>query len=119
MIVKCMQQDARKIDLKFLALSEPIRRAMLDRLVEGPRTAGELVQPLKVTLSGVVQHLQLLETSGLVRSEKIGRVRSWRIEPEGLRAVEQWLAQRRGTWERHLGRLGEYLDQQPDQGSPS
>ena len=98
-----------QLDLMFQALADPSRRVMVERLSRGPATVTELAEPLDMTLSAVVQHLQLLERSGLVRSEKIGRVRTCRIEPQALRLAEQWIAERRSTWERRLDRLGDVL----------
>ena len=103
------------LDLMYQALADPARRVMVERLSRGPATVSELAQPLDMTLSAVVQHLQLLERSGLVRSEKIGRVRTCRIEPQALRLAEQWIAERRSTWERRLDRLGDVLAEQPDE----
>lgn len=97
------------LDLVFHALTDPARRGMLERLSRGPATVSELAAPLPMSLPAVVQHLQVLEASGLVRSEKVGRVRTCRIEPQGLSPAEQWINQRRRTWERRLDRLGEYL----------
>ena len=82
---------------------------MLERLSGGPATVSELAAPLPMSLPAVVQHLQVLEASGLVRSEKVGRVRTCRIEPRALSLAERWINQRRTTWERRLDRLGEYL----------
>jgi len=93
----------------FQALSDPARRSMIERLCRGPTSVSELARPLAMSLPAVVQHLQVLEASGLVRSEKIGRVRTFRIESRALRSAEQWVNERRTTWERQLDRLGEYL----------
>ena len=82
---------------------------MVERLVRGPASVSELSRPLEMSLPAVLQHLQVLEASGLVRSEKAGRVRTCRIEPEALRAAEGWLGSQRTTWESRLDRLGEYL----------
>lgn len=103
-----------QLDLMFQALADPTRRVMVERLSRGPATVTELAEPLDMTLSAVVQHLQLLERSGLVRSEKIGRVRTCRIEPQALRLAEQWIAERRSTWERRLDRLGDVLAESAD-----
>lgn len=97
------------LDMAFQALSDPTRRVMVERLSEGPASVSELARPLDMTLSAVVQHLAVLEASGLVRSEKVGRVRICRIEPETLTAVERWVADRRATWERRFDRLGALL----------
>lgn len=86
--------------------------AMVEQLSGGPRSVSELARPLGITLPGVLQHLAVLESDGLVRSEKVGRVRTCRIEPAALRAAGDWVAQRRRLWEHSLDRLGEYLDGQ-------
>jgi DNA-binding transcriptional ArsR family regulator len=101
----------RSLDLVFQALADPSRRAMVERLTRGPASVSELARPLAMSLPAVVQHLQVLEASGLVRSEKVGRVRTCQIEPAALRTAEHWIAQRRTTWERNLDRLGDYLEQ--------
>jgi DNA-binding transcriptional ArsR family regulator len=103
----------------FHALADPSRRAMVERLSRGPAPVSELARPLDMSLAAVVQHLQVLEASGLVRSEKVGRVRTCRIEPSALRTAERWISQRRSSWEERLDRLGDYLAEQPhdpDQG---
>jgi DNA-binding transcriptional ArsR family regulator len=97
------------IDTVFQALADPTRRTMIERLSRGPASVSELAQPLDMSLSAVVQQLRLLEASGLVRTEKAGRVRTCRIEPEALRTAEGWIAERRATWERRLDRLAVYL----------
>jgi DNA-binding transcriptional ArsR family regulator len=99
----------------FHALADPSRRAMVERLSRGPASVSELAQPLAMSLPAVIQHLQVLEASGLVRSKKLGRVRTCRIEPEALRTAEQWIAASRTAWERRLDRLGDYLAEHPDQ----
>jgi DNA-binding transcriptional ArsR family regulator len=104
----------RDVDLLFQALADPSRRAMVDRLIVGPASVSELARPLEMSLPAVVQHLKVLETSGLVRSQKLGRVRTCAIEPTALRTAEQWVADRRTAWERNLDRLGDYLAQHPD-----
>jgi DNA-binding transcriptional ArsR family regulator len=105
------------LDRMFHALADPTRRVMVERLARGPASVSELAKPLTMSLPAVVQHLQVLEASGLVRSEKMGRVRTCRIEPKGLRAAEQWIAERRTIWEHRLDRLGEYLAAHPDEPS--
>jgi len=97
------------LDLAFQALADPARRVMVERLVRGPASVSELARPLDMTLSAVVQHVAVLEASGLVRSQKIGRVRTCRIEPVALRQAERWISERRTTWERRFDRLGDYL----------
>jgi DNA-binding transcriptional ArsR family regulator len=101
--------EGDRVDRVFHALADPNRRFIVERLSLGPATVSELAQPLPMSLSAVVQHLHVLQGSGLVRSEKVGRVRTCRIEPAALRPVEQWIGARRSTWERRLDRLGEYL----------
>src|ERR1700684_1190912 len=87
------------VDLLFHALADPSRRAMVERLSRGPASVSELAKPLAMSLPAVVQHLQVLEESGIVRSTKIGRVRTCRLEPEALRTAEQWISERREVWE--------------------
>lgn len=82
---------------------------MVERLSRGPASVSELAEPLVMSLPSVVQHLQVLEESGLIRSEKAGRVRTCRIAPEALRTAEKWIGERRTQWERRLDRLGEFL----------
>ena len=86
---------------------------MVERLSRGPASVSELAEPLDMTLSAVVQHLAVLEASGIVRSEKVGRVRTCKIEPEALSLVELWVNERRTNWERKLDRLGEFLAAAP------
>jgi DNA-binding transcriptional ArsR family regulator len=113
------------LDGVFQALADPTRRIMVERLSRGPVSVSELAKPLSMTLSAVVQHLQILEASGLVRSEKSGRVRTCRIDPAALKTAEDWIAGRRAIWERRFDRLGAYLartldddiSDEPDQGS--
>jgi DNA-binding transcriptional ArsR family regulator len=95
----------------FAALADPHRREMVDRLCHGPASVSELAAPLPITLAAVVQHLHVLQDTGLVRSEKVGRVRTCSLEPATMREAERWIAERRTEWERRLDRLGEYLAQ--------
>jgi DNA-binding transcriptional ArsR family regulator len=97
------------LDQVFHALADPTRRGMVERLVRGPASVSELSRPLEMSLPAVLQHLQVLEASGLVRSEKAGRVRTCRIEPDALRAAEAWVTGQRTAWETRLDRLGDYL----------
>jgi DNA-binding transcriptional ArsR family regulator len=97
------------LDQVFHALADPTRRGMVERLVRGPASVSELSRPLAMSLPAVLQHLQVLEASGLVRSEKAGRVRTCRIEPDALRAAEAWVTGQRTAWETRLDRLGDYL----------
>src|SRR3954466_6241382 len=96
-------------DRFFQALADPSRRVIVERLSHGSASVSELARPLPMSLPAVVQHLQVLETSGLVPSEKVGGVRTCRLEPAALQPVEQWVSARRSTWERRLDRLGDYL----------
>jgi DNA-binding transcriptional ArsR family regulator len=101
------------VDRVFHALADPSRRMIVEQLSAGPASVSELARPLPMSLPAVTQHLQVLEDSGLVRSEKVGRVRTCRIEPKALRPVERWISDRRATWERRLDSLGEYLADEP------
>ena len=103
------QQTA--LDLTFQALADPTRRAMVERLSRRPTSVSELARPFAMSLPAVMQHLAVLEGSGLVVSEKVGRVRTCRIEPAALSAAEQWINDRRAEWEHRLDRLGDYLKQ--------
>ena len=103
-----MLNDSR-LDHAFAALSDPTRRAMLARLSRGATSVSELAKPLRMSLPAVLQHLQSLEASGLVRSEKAGRVRTVRLEPAVLKCAEQWLADTRNAWEAHADRLEHHL----------
>jgi DNA-binding transcriptional ArsR family regulator len=100
------------LDRAFHALADPSRRQMLDRLARGSASVSELAEPLQMSLAAVVQHVQVLEASGLVESRKTGRVRTCSINEEGLGSAEQWLADRRAIWQRRLDRLGAVLDEQ-------
>lgn len=106
-----MLQHQAPLDLAFQALSDPTRRRMVERLSAGPATVSQLAEPLPMSMSAVVQHLKILEASGLVVSEKVGRVRTCRVEPRALSAAERWLNDRRRTVERSLDRLAVYLDE--------
>ncbi len=97
------------VDRVFHALGDPTRRAIMEKLSRGPVSVSRLAEPLDLTLAAVVQHLQILEDSGLVVTEKIGRVRTCRIEPKGLSVAEHWIRDRRTIWERRLDRLGDLL----------
>ena len=108
-----MLNQSPMLDPVFQALSDPTRRAIVDRLSRGPASVSSLAAPLPMSLPAVMQHLQVLEKSGLIRSEKIGRVRTCRIEPVAMQTAEQWIAERRATWERRLDRLGDYLAENP------
>jgi DNA-binding transcriptional ArsR family regulator len=102
----------RKIDIDrlFHALGDPTRRAMLDRLSQGPLSVSALAAPLGITLTAVAQHLQILEECGLAHTEKLGRVRTCRIESAGFDTLEAWIRKHRTVWERRLDRLGALLE---------
>jgi DNA-binding transcriptional ArsR family regulator len=106
------------IDRLLTALADPTRRWMVERLATGPASVTALAAPLPMSLPAVVQHLQVLERSGIVISEKHGRVRTCRLDPARLRTIDDWLSERRQTWERRLDRLGEVLDQQDPKETP-
>jgi DNA-binding transcriptional ArsR family regulator len=113
-MVKQQPSDRPAVDVVFHALSDANRRAMIDRLLEGPASVSELAQPLSISLPAVVQHLHVLEGSGVVHSRKVGRVRTCRIEPQALSAAERWISDRRALWEHRLDRLGEFLAGHPE-----
>jgi DNA-binding transcriptional ArsR family regulator len=104
-----MPKPTVHIDRVFHALGDPTRRALLDRLSEGPLSVSGLATPLDITLTAVAQHLQVLEEGGLVHTEKVGRVRTCRIETIGFAVLEQWIKDHRSLWERRLDRLGDLL----------
>ena len=99
----------------FQALADPTRRLMVERLSRGPASVSELAQPFAMSLPAVVQHLQVLEASGLVRSAKVGRVRTCTIDSGALSLAEKWINDRRIAWERRLDRLGAFLAEPPDE----
>jgi DNA-binding transcriptional ArsR family regulator len=84
-----------RIDQVFHALGDPTRRKLVERLSQGPAAASDLAKPLGITLAAVIQHLQILERSGVVHTQKVGRVRTCRIEPAGLQVAAEWIAERR------------------------
>lgn len=93
----------------FRAIADPTRRAIVERLVRGPASVKSLAEPLAMSLPAVMQHLEVLESAGVITTEKVGRVRSCRIEPQALREAEKWLSQQRTDWERQLDELDDYL----------
>ena len=104
-----MLNQPHALDSLFHALADPSRRAMVERLSRGPASVSELARPLAMSLPSVVQHLQVLEASGLIASEKVGRVRTCRMAPEALSTAEHWLRERRAIWEARFDRLEDYL----------
>ena len=106
-----LNYQQQPLDLMFQALADPTRRGLIARLCRGPASVSELAAPFDMSLPAVVQHLQVLESSGLVRSEKVGRVRTCRLEPKALMTAEDWISSQRASWEARLDRLGEYLQE--------
>ncbi|HWI77039.1 MAG TPA: metalloregulator ArsR/SmtB family transcription factor [Sphingomicrobium sp.] len=104
-----MLNDSPKLDRAFQALADPVRRGMLARLSRGSASVSDLARPLSISLPAVLQHLKALEASGLVRSQKRGRIRTVRLEPKALSAAESWIAERRREWEAQLDRLEDYV----------
>ena len=104
-----MLNDSASLDRAFAALADPVRRGMLARLSLGPASVSELAAPLPMSLSAVMQHLKALETSGLVATQKRGRVRTVYLERDALAAAESWLARRREQWETLLDRFEDYV----------
>ncbi|HTB10194.1 MAG TPA: metalloregulator ArsR/SmtB family transcription factor [Bryobacteraceae bacterium] len=109
-----MRRKKPDIDRVFHALGDPSRRAIMEKLSLGPISVSRLAEPLSITLAAVVQHLQILEESGLVVTEKVGRVRTCRIEPAGLSVAQEWIGERRSTWERGLDRLADLLAEEEE-----
>jgi DNA-binding transcriptional ArsR family regulator len=108
-ILKFMLNSAPDLDRVFQALADPGRRLMVERLSDGPASVSELGKPLDMSMAAVLQHVQVLEASGLIRSQKTGRTRTCSINPVALRSAEDWIAGRRTMVERGLDRLGDYL----------
>ena len=104
-----MRNHSGSLNAVFHALADPTRRMLIERLSRGPASVKELAKPLRMSLPGVLQHLTLLQRSGLVQTEKVGRVRTCRMHPAALRHAESWMLKRRAVWERKLDRLAVYL----------
>ncbi len=100
-----MANHSSDLDRTFAALSDPIRRAIVSQLCEGPRSVSELSQPFEIALPSLLKHVRVLEESGLISSEKTGRVRTCRIERRALQETEAWIHRHVATWERRLDRL--------------
>jgi DNA-binding transcriptional ArsR family regulator len=113
-----MSAPSASLDSMFQALADPARRGMVERLCRGPASVTELGKPFEMSLSAIVQHLQVLEASGLVRSAKVGRVRTCSIETNALKSAEGWLSARRASWEGRFDRLGEFLAEQDEHSKP-
>jgi DNA-binding transcriptional ArsR family regulator len=114
-----MLNYAPDLDRVFQALADPGRRLMVERLSRGPASVSELGRPLDMSLVAVLQHVQVLEASGLIRSQKVGRTRTCSLNPVALRSAEDWIADRRTVVERRLDRLGEYLAQTAEKPDPA
>ncbi|HEX4753453.1 MAG TPA: metalloregulator ArsR/SmtB family transcription factor [Solirubrobacterales bacterium] len=111
-----MVSEAAVLDRAFQALADPNRRSIVARLSQGPASVSELAAPLSISLPAVAQHIDVLRRSGLVSSEKVGRVRTCRLEPEPMRSVERWIERHRTEWESRLDRLGDVLNNLEEDG---
>lgn len=105
-----LNQTSAAVDRAFAALADPTRLALIDRLARGPASVTQLARPLPISLAAVMQHLQVLEASGLITSAKEGRVRTCRIEPAAMRTAERWISDRRLMWEERLDRLADFVE---------
>jgi DNA-binding transcriptional ArsR family regulator len=103
--------NSHSADRVFQAIADPTRRAIIERLSRAPSSVSDLAKPFDVTLAAVVQHVQVLEEAGIVRTEKLGRVRSCQLQPDGLRVVERWIADRRSAWEKSFDRLAAIIEE--------
>src|SRR3984957_14705635 len=123
LILRRMPYQSTDLDRLFHALADPARRAIVERLSRGPAPVSELARPLPMSLPAAMQHLGVLVAAGLVRSEKVGRVRTCAIEPQTLSQAEQWINARRIEWQHRLDRLGDYLktleSEGPDDAPPN
>ena len=104
-----MTNKQEALDRAFGALSDPTRRAMVMRLTSGPASVGELAEPFAMAMPTLLQHVRVLEKSGLIETEKIGRVRTCSLQAEVLAGTEQWLAHQRAVWEQRLDRMESYV----------
>lgn len=104
-----MAKYSVNLDLAFAALADPTRRAIVSRLCEGPKTVSELSEPFELALPSLLKHVQVLEQSGLVSSEKSGRVRTCKIEPGALHAAEAWIHRHIAAWEQRLDRMEAHI----------
>lgn len=105
-----MPNHLAELDRVFRALTDPTRRAVLERLSQGPGAVTDLARPFRMTLPSFSQHLDVLEESGLVESRKVGRTRTYRLAPRPLRLAERWMEQQRGSWERRPDQLDRFLE---------
>ena len=111
-----MLNNSVSLDRVFYALSDPSRRSIVEALSKKEASVSELARPFKMSMAAVVQHIQVLEECGLIRTHKSGRVRTCKVEPRSLEVIESWLSQRRRFWERNLDRLGEFLERNQREG---
>jgi DNA-binding transcriptional ArsR family regulator len=109
-IVSRMANNKHTLNNVFGALSDPTRRAVVMRLCEGEASVGELAKPFDMALPSLMKHVRILENSGLVVSEKTGRVRTCALQTEALEAIEVWLTAQRDIWEQRLDRLETYVE---------
>lgn len=109
-ILKRMLKQADQLDKAFHALADATRRGILERLSEGPASVSELARPYRTTLAAIHQHVQVLEASGLIVTEKLGRTRTCSISADAVARAEQWLSERRGLWERRFDLLGKLVE---------
>jgi DNA-binding transcriptional ArsR family regulator len=97
------------LDTVFSALADPTRRAIIARLSQGEASVGELAQPFDMALPSLMKHIRVLESGGLVCSEKHGRIRTCRLMPGAIKGAENWLVEQRAIWEARLDRLESYV----------
>lgn len=106
-----MRAEPAQLDRLFTALADGNRRAMIDRLGSGPASVSELARPLDIALPSALKHLAVLEAGGVVRSDKVGRVRTYRLASDALGGLEAWVAQRKAQWSSQFDRLERFLEQ--------
>jgi DNA-binding transcriptional ArsR family regulator len=109
-----MLNQSSRLDQVFQSLADPTRRKIVERLIRSPASVSELARPFAMSLPAVMQHLEVLEACDLVRSEKVGRVRTCHIAPGAMRRAEDWISAQRSAWESRLDRLGEHLTEHPE-----
>jgi DNA-binding transcriptional ArsR family regulator len=105
-----MAKYSTDLDRAFSALADPTRRAIVSRLCDGPKSVSELSEPFKLALPSLLKHLRALEQSGLISSEKTGRVRTCRIEPRALHATQAWIHQHIAAWDKRLDRMEAHIE---------
>lgn len=105
-----MAKYSPDLDSAFFALADPTRRAIIGQLCDGPKSVSELSEPFGIALPSLLKHVRVLEESGLISSEKNGRVRTCRIEPDALRATEGWIHQHIAVWQGRLDRMEAHIE---------